>query len=109
MGALVPVQGVDVEAVLDVPDRASSHPGGVFDGVFLPTCRVADSSIQHTTASMSRATVGWLCGRQIMSPRLMSISSARRTVTDIGAYASSIGPSASSTAAMVEVNPLAAP
>ena len=40
------------------------------------------------------------CGRQIMSPREMSISSASRTVTDIGGNASSTGPSAVSIAAI---------
>ena len=40
-----------------------------------------------------------------MSPRLTSISSARRTVTDIGANASSTGPSAVSIDAIVDVKP----
>ena len=46
-----------------------------------------------------------LFGRQIMSPRLMSISSASRTVTDMFGVASSIGPSKASTPAMVEREP----
>ncbi len=54
---------------------------------------------------MSWATVGRLWTRQIMSPRLMSRSSARRIVTDIGGNASSTGPSAVSIAAIVDVNP----
>ncbi|RGC64942.1 hypothetical protein C5N14_31190 [Micromonospora sp. MW-13] len=70
-----------------------------------PTCNGRVSSIQQTIASMSCATAGALFGRQIMSPREMSISSVRRTVTDIGGNASSTGPSAVSTAAMREVNP----
>jgi hypothetical protein len=52
------------------------------------------SVIQHTMASMSWDHRGLVVRRQIMSPRLMSISSARRMVTDIGANASSTGPSA---------------
>ncbi len=52
------------------------------------------SDIQQTMASMSWPTWGWFLRRAIMSPRAMSISSARRTVTDIGAKASSTGPSA---------------
>ena len=51
------------------------------------------SDIQQTIASMSWVCVGWLCGRQIMSPRLMSMSSSSRRVTDIGGKASSSGPS----------------
>jgi len=44
-------------------------------------------------ASMNRCvTVGALCGRHSMSPRLMSMSSVRRTLTDIGGAASSTGP-----------------
>ena len=70
-----------------------------------PTWKGAVSSIQHTMASMSWVTVGMLFGRQSMSPREMSISSSRRTVTDIGGYASSISPSAVSMAAMREVKP----
>ena len=61
---------------------------------------------QHTIASMSWVTVGMLFGRQIMSPRLTSMSSARRTLTDIGGNASSTGPSYSSMPAIVVVNPL---
>ena len=73
---------------------------------FRPTCSEACSSIQQIIASMSWAGRGALCGRQIMSPREMSIWSSRRTVTDIGAYASSTGPSAVSTEAIREVKPL---
>ena len=40
--------------------------------------------IQHTIASMSWLGVGAFLTRAIMSPRLTSTSSARRTVTDIG-------------------------
>ena len=54
---------------------------------------------------MSWATAGALFGRQIMSPREMSISSASRTVTDIGGNASSTGPSAVSIAAIGVVKP----
>ena len=70
-----------------------------------PTRSGAVSSIQQIIASMSWATAGALCGRQIMSPREMSISSASRTVTDIGGNASSTGPSAVSIAAIVLVMP----
>ena len=56
-------------------------------------------------ASMSWLTVGWLCGRQIMSPRDTSMSSSRRSETDIGGNASSIGPSAVSMAATRVVKP----
>ena len=55
-------------------------------------------------ASMSWPTWGWFLRRAIMSPRLTSMSSVRRNVTDIGAKASSIGPSAVSIDAIVEVN-----
>jgi hypothetical protein len=72
---------------------------------FLPTWKVAVSSIQQIIASISWVTVGWLCGRQIMSPREMSISSARRMVTDMGGKASIDLPSATSTLAIREVNP----
>ena len=51
-------------------------------------------------------TVGMLFGRQIMSPRLTSMSSASRTLTDIGGNASSTGPPNSSTPAIVVRNPL---
>ena len=57
-------------------------------------------------ASTSCVTVGRLLGRASMSPRLMSISSARRTLTDIGGTASSIGPPNTSTPATVVVKPL---
>ena len=63
------------------------------------------SSIQHSIASTSCATDGWLCGRQIRSPRDTSSSSSSRTVTDIGGYASSTGPSAVSIPAIRVVNP----
>ena len=46
--------------------------------------------IQQTIASMSWLGFGALFGRAIMSPRLTSTSSSRRTVTDIGGKASSI-------------------
>ena len=67
------------------------------------------STIQQTIASTSWVTIGALFGRQIMSPRDTSRSSASRTVTDIGAYASSTGPSAVSIAAIRVVSPPAAP
>ena len=63
------------------------------------------SVIQHTMASMSWLTTGWLFGRQIMSPREMSMSSSRRIVTDIGANASATGPSNVSIDAIREVKP----
>src|SRR5262249_16088077 len=71
-----------------------------------PTVSGRDSSIQQTIASTSWATDGALFGRQIMSPREWSISSARRTVTDMGGNASAIGASAVSIDEIVEVNPL---
>ena len=49
-----------------------------------PTVSGALSSIQQTWASMSWATGGALCGRHSMSPRLRSMSSVSRIVTDIG-------------------------
>ena len=63
------------------------------------------SVIQHTMASRSCPEDGLLCGRQIMSPREMSMLSANRMVTDIGAKASSTGPSKVSMLAMVVVSP----
>ena len=52
------------------------------------------SSLSHTTlASNWRPTSGPLCAGAIMSPRLMSSSSASVSVTDIGAIASWSGPS----------------
>ncbi len=42
---------------------------------------------------MSWLVEGWLAGRQIMSPRETSMSSARRTTTDIPVKASVTGPS----------------
>ena len=42
------------------------------------------SDIQQTIASTSWDPIGWLCGRQIMSPREMSRSSSSTRVTDIG-------------------------
>ena len=64
------------------------------------------SSIQQTIASTSCVTRGWLCGRQIMSPREMSISSLSVMLTDIGEKASSTGPSAVSIDLTVEKNVL---
>jgi bifunctional enzyme CysN/CysC/sulfate adenylyltransferase subunit 1 len=51
------------------------------------------SENQHTMASMSWPTWGWLCVRQIMSPRLTSMSSSRVMVTAMGANAMSRSPS----------------
>jgi hypothetical protein len=51
-------------------------------------------------------TSGALAGRQIVSPRDTSRSSVRRTVTDIGANASSTAPRGPSIAAIVVVRPL---
>ena len=56
-------------------------------------------------ASMSWPTWGWLLGRQIMSPREMSISSVRVMATDIGAKVSSTGPWGPSMLAMVDSKP----
>src|SRR5690606_29332342 len=63
------------------------------------------AAIQQTIASISWATCGWLCGRQIMSPREMSRSSANRSVTDMGGNASSTGPSNVSIPVIVVVRP----
>jgi hypothetical protein len=73
--------------------------------VYLPPGRIGSSAIQHTIASTSWLTAGWLCGRQIMSPREMSISSSSRIVTDMGANASATGPSTVSMAAMRDGSP----
>jgi hypothetical protein len=62
--------------------------------------------IQHTIASMSWVTSGWFPVRAIMSPRLTSTSSARRTVTDMGGKASGTSSSNRSIASIVEVIPL---
>ena len=70
-----------------------------------PGVRLSCSSIQQIMASMSWPTSGWLCGRQIMSPREMSISSVRVMATDIGANASSTGPSGPSMRSMVVAKP----
>ena len=64
------------------------------------------SDIQDTIASTSWVADGWLCGRQIMSPRETSRSSARWTVTDIGGNASSTTPSWVSIRWMRDVAPL---
>ncbi len=61
------------------------------------------SSIHTTIASKAWATRGWLSDRTIMSPRLASTSSARVSVADIGANASSTGPSGPSTCLTVVV------
>ena len=50
--------------------------------------------------------MGTLCGRQSMSPRLMSMSSVSVIVTAIGGNASSTGPSAVSMVAIVDSRPL---
>src|ERR1019366_9260809 len=50
------------------------------------------SVIQHTIASTSCVTWGWLCGRQIMSPRETYRSSVSSNVTDIGENAWGTGP-----------------
>ena len=54
--------------------------------------RSGSSAIQQTSASTSWVTCGALAGRQIRSPRETSRSSSSRTVTAIGANASSTGP-----------------
>ena len=90
--ALVAVQRVDVEPVVQVAARGPCAERVVCLIAYVPPARSGRSLNQHTIASMSWVTVGTLFGRQIMSPRLMSMSSARRTLTDIGGIASSIGP-----------------
>ena len=69
--------------------------GRVLDGV-LAARPAARSSRPSSRPSRRRpgSTCGLLFGRQIMSPREMSISSSSRTVTDIGGKASSTSPSA---------------
>src|SRR5437763_16479034 len=61
------------------------------------------SDIQDTIASTSWVADGWLCGRQIMSPREMSMSSSSTRVADIGGNASSTGPRAESQRLALEV------
>ena len=62
-------------------------------------------SIHATIASRSCDGVGWLCGRQIMSPREMSRSSVSSSVTAIDGRASATGPSAVSMRSMRVVSP----
>ena len=62
--------------------------------------------IQQIIASMSWLGLGAFLTRAIMSPRLTSTSSSRRTVTDIGGKASSISSSKRSMPAILEVMPL---
>ena len=102
---LVTVQRVDVEPVLQrLDDGARGAGGGLM--TYSPPSRIGEaSSIQQTMASMSWATFGRSCGRQIMSPRDTSISSSRRTVTDMGGKASSTSPSAVSTERIRLVKP----
>ncbi|CNK16083.1 Uncharacterised protein [Mycobacterium tuberculosis] len=63
------------------------------------------SAIQHAVASKSCTTLGWLLLRAIMSPREMSISSARLIDTAIGGNASVTGPFGPSIAVIVVVLP----
>ena len=76
-----------------------------FTSSLLPSLRLARSLIQQIIVSTSCDAIGWLLGRQIMSPREMSISSLSRTVTAIGANASSSGPSRVSIDLMDDWNP----
>ena len=62
--------------------------------------------IQQIIASMSWLGFGALLSRAIMSPRLTSTSSVRRTVTLIGGNASAISSSNRSIASIVLVMPL---
>ena len=57
-----------------------------------PGSNAASSAIQHTVASKSWTACGWLFARVIMSPREMSMSSARLIATAIGGNASVTGP-----------------
>jgi len=60
---------------------------------------------QQTMASSSWVTVGALFGRHNIAPRLTSMSSASRIVTDIGGFASWIEPPYRSIESMVVVSP----
>ena len=70
-------------------DRGRHRSGGVLDPVARrPAPSVDCSENQQTMASMSWPTSGRLWGRQIMSPRLTSMSSVSCMVTDWGGNAS---------------------
>ena len=56
-------------------------------------------------ASISCVMLGWLLGRQIMSPLATPTGSARVIVTAMGGKASSTGPSAVSIVRMVVATP----
>ena len=73
---------------------------------YVAPSRSGRSLNQHTIASTSWVTIGMLFGRQSMSPRLTSRSSARRMLTDIGGNASATGPPYSSMPAIVVVKPV---
>ena len=68
-----------------------------------PVRRVEVSSNQQTIASKRWLALGWLEGRQIMSPREMSSSSSSRRVTAIGGKDWVTAPFGVSIAAIVEV------
>ncbi len=60
------------------------------------------SSNQQSIASKRRLAVGWLDGRQIMSPRETSSWSSSRSVTAIGGKLCSTGPLGVSIAAILD-------
>ena len=93
VGRLVAVQRVDVEPVVQVADQRPGRAGGVLDrrlGARRQLGRRRPSS--RPSPRCPAPPCGWLFGRQIMSPREMSISSSSRSVTDIGGNASSHRP-----------------
>jgi len=83
---------VDVHPVLELVDDRARGASGVLDRV-ATAVRIGSSLIQQIIASNSRATVGASSASTIMSPREMSISSSRRSVTDIDGKATSSSPS----------------
>src|ERR1700722_19073185 len=80
-------------------DRADGGVGGLVDqdeaaGLPVAAVRVEEqrlgqpqghpAHLDRPMPSTSWDAIGWLCGRQIMSPREMSRSSSSTRVTDIG-------------------------
>ena len=78
---------------------ARDHARRVLDAEPRAGLRAAARSSSRRSPRASRAVTGWSSGSTSMSPRGTSISSSSRIVTDIPGAASSIGPSAVSTAA----------
>ena len=103
---LVSVQRVDVEPIVQFLDDRSGRASGVLDRVaWTPPSGPSARSSSTPWRRCPGSRVGWLCGRQIMSPRDTSMSSASRSETDIGGNASSTGPSEVSIDAIRVVKP----